>query len=53
MARRRRAGVDVWAEIADQFASVRSGIELELGSVRSEMTDLGIKLDRLLKKESA
>ncbi|MGP3930342.1 hypothetical protein [Nonomuraea sp. KM88] len=36
--------------VADEFAAVRSGLEHEFNSLRSEMTDLGIKLDRLLKR---
>ncbi|MEV0231401.1 hypothetical protein [Nonomuraea sp. NPDC050786] len=35
--------------IADEFATVRSEIGQEFESVRSELLDLSIKLDRLLK----
>ncbi|TDD03925.1 hypothetical protein E1292_19995 [Nonomuraea deserti] len=38
--------------VADEFAAVRAGLEQEFNSLRSEMTDLGIKLDRLLKREN-
>ncbi|MEU6781682.1 hypothetical protein ABZ912_20975 [Nonomuraea angiospora] len=37
--------------IADQFASVRAEIAQEFNGMRSELLDLGIKLDRLLKND--
>lgn len=37
--------------IADQFASVRAEIAQEFDAMRSELLDLGIKLDRLLKND--
>ncbi|MET7326641.1 hypothetical protein [Nonomuraea sp. NPDC005650] len=38
-------------QIADEFASVRAEIAREFNAIRSELLDLGIKLDRLLKKD--
>ncbi|WP_433442516.1 hypothetical protein [Nonomuraea sp. CA-141351] len=39
------------AQIADEFATVRSEIGQEFNAVRSELLDLGIKVDRLLKND--
>ncbi|MGW0804591.1 hypothetical protein [Nonomuraea sp. NPDC002799] len=38
---------------ADDLAAVRSEVAEEIRSLRSELLDLGIKLDRLLKAEGA
>lgn len=38
-------------QIADEFASVRAEIAQEFNAIRSELLDLSIKLDRLLKKD--
>ncbi|MFI7124530.1 hypothetical protein ACIBQ1_02480 [Nonomuraea sp. NPDC050153] len=38
-------------QIADEFASVRAEVAREFNAIRSELLDLGIKLDRLLKKD--
>ncbi|MEV4016290.1 hypothetical protein AB0J35_37905 [Nonomuraea angiospora] len=37
--------------IADEFASVRAEIAQEFNAIRSELLDVSIKLDRLLKKD--
>ncbi|KAB8190080.1 hypothetical protein FH608_037150 [Nonomuraea phyllanthi] len=38
-------------QVADEFATVRSDIAQEFTSVQSELRDLSIKIDRLLKQD--
>ncbi|TMR09665.1 hypothetical protein ETD86_42685 [Nonomuraea turkmeniaca] len=42
---------DLRLDMLEGFAAVRAEIAHEFGSVRSEMLDLGIKLDRLLNRD--
>ncbi|MDP4504373.1 hypothetical protein [Nonomuraea turcica] len=42
---------DLRLDMAEGFAAVRAELAHEFGSVRSEMLDLGIKLDRLLNRD--
>ncbi|MFI7699789.1 hypothetical protein [Nonomuraea sp. NPDC049480] len=42
---------DLRLDMVEGFAAVRAEVAREFGSVRSEMLDLGIKLDRLLKRD--
>ncbi|MGP3910633.1 hypothetical protein [Nonomuraea sp. 10N515B] len=42
---------DLRLDMVEGFAAVRAELAHEFGSVRSEMLDLGIKLDRLLNRD--